>query len=132
MALEGADLEFSRSRLQIDPDSVRYLLATHLAQRQGPTKLGLAVSTGSANLETELQLRVMPTALLEGRLEEEAGTNRPMARVRVTDQEGRFFPPEEARSGLILKVQSPETGQDRRALVLRREEFSGSGCLPAP
>ena len=123
VALEGADLEFSRSRLQIDSDSVRYLLATHLAQRQGPTKLGLAVSTGSANLETELQLRVMPTALLEGRLEEEAGTNRPMARVRVTDQEGRFFPPEEARSGLILKVQSPETGQDAERWFYAEKSF---------
>ncbi len=123
VAVEGSALEFSRSRLQIDPDSVRYLLATHLAQRQGPTKLGLTVSTGTANLETELQLRVTPTALLEGRLEEAAGTNRPMARVRVTDEEGRFFPPEEAPSGLILKVQSPETGQEAERWFYAEKSF---------
>ena len=111
LSLESSDVELSPGKLEVEPGLNRYLLASFLPSIVGLSGLDLSISGGSRRLDTRLEIQVEATAVLEGVLTEEKGLNAPLARVRVTDGAGRYFPPHEARSGLIIRVLWPHTGQ---------------------
>ncbi|MFN7996406.1 MAG: CehA/McbA family metallohydrolase [Bryobacteraceae bacterium] len=105
VTLQYTNVQGDPFELKIEPDSSRYL-SVFVEPGEAPAWSG-AIRFSSATASGELSLKgvVEPTAVLHGILGCAAGDeNPPIARVRVTDKDGRYCPPEEQRSGLVRMV----------------------------
>ena len=83
----------------------------------------IRIAGQEASLAADLEFEACKTGILEGVLVEESGRDLPIARVRVTDSQGVYYPPETHRYGLILKLHGPEYGQTAERWFYKEGKF---------
>ena len=123
LTLSSGELSFSSRQLKVASGSVRHLLATLEAKDAGNVTATIRIAGQEASLEADLEVEARRTGILEGVLVEKLGRDLPIARVRVTDSEGVYCPPETHRYGLILKMFGPEHGQTAQRWFYGEGEF---------
>lgn len=104
------------SQLEIQSGHTRYLHGTvNPGSDKGDTEVKIRFTTGTAFRDLLVKAHVEKTVLFEGLLvAEESDSEPPIARVRITDQQGRYFAPEAQPSGLIRMVTDGQTTRGER------------------
>jgi hypothetical protein len=102
--LQPSNVILDRHELRIDPGATRYLYVSAEADEPGGWTGSVRFSTAETSAELRLGAEVKPTAVLRGILECAESTDPPIARIRVTDEQGTYFPPEEQKSGLVRMI----------------------------
>jgi hypothetical protein len=88
--------------LKIDPGASRYLLGEVYSEEKGKGTFKIKFTSGKKPQDLVVETNVEETAILDGLLvADERDPERPMARIRIVDSHGRYFPPEVEPSGLI-------------------------------
>ena len=103
LSLPAADLELA-------PGARRHLLAALERENTGRSSFKLAVAGAAEPVSREVAVETLATGVLAGSLVE-ADRSKTSARVRVTDINGGYRPPESHRYGLILKMHGPQHNQ---------------------
>ncbi|PYV10739.1 MAG: hypothetical protein DMG07_20535 [Acidobacteria bacterium] len=110
MTLSSTELAFEPDRVDVASGQTRYLVGTLEAQKPGGARIGLRIAAGGGLVhDGSVRVAVQETGWLVATVTE--GDARAIARVRVTDSSGRYWPPEEHNDGLILKMHGPEHDQ---------------------
>jgi len=113
--IASRDLHVPLAEATVEAHSSRYLLASITPQEAGKREISATFTTDECAREFLAMAEVVETALLEGvLLTEPPETEPPIARVRVTDLEGRYFPPEFQPSGIIRMPAAPNDSRAER------------------
>ncbi len=122
MRLVSPEIGVPDAETPIGPGSARYLVGSVHPVEKGDWEARIKLSTEAASRELAIKAIVKETAILEGLLISDGGEAQPpIARVRVTDSQGRYFPPDEQVSGLIRIV--PETNPVAERWVYAEGKF---------
>ena len=103
LSLRSSGLRLEADRLELAPSATRHLLARIDSSETGEGAACLSVTSEGMSATWRLPFRVAESSLLEGRLVESEGGAPTIARIRVTDAEGRHRALLEARYGLVLR-----------------------------
>jgi hypothetical protein len=109
VTLSSTAVAFEPARVDVASGETRYLVGVFEGQKPGAARIGLRIAVGEMVHEESVQVAVRETAWLMATVTE--GNARTTARVRVTDSSGRYWPPDEHKDGLILKMHGPEHDQ---------------------
>jgi hypothetical protein len=125
----SAEITVSRTEVNLEPGSTRYVLGSVLPAERGNFEAKIRFFTDAASRELVINASVAETAILEGLLtfEEENGEP-PVARIRVTDVQGRYFHPYEQVSGLVRMIPDAEPTRAERWVYA---EGKFRVCVPA-
>ncbi len=110
--VEAAGL-ITPQRIDVAPDAVRYASGILKQDRVGESTVKLSAAYRDSPVHRTIAVEAAPTGILELSLVNERGSAS-AARVRVTDKDGRYLPPENHTYGLILKMFGPEHDQIAR------------------
>ena len=111
----SAEITVSRTKVSLEPGSTRYVLGSVFFAGRGNFEAKIRFFTDAASRELVINANVAETAILEGLLafEEEDGEP-PIARIRVTDLQGRYFHPGEQVSGLVRMIPDADPAKAER------------------
>jgi hypothetical protein len=101
--------------LKVDPGASRYVLGEAYSEGKGEGAIKIMFISGQKSRDVIIETTVEETAILDGLLvAHERDPERPMARIRIVDSHGRYFPPEVEPSGLIrMLTDGPKTRAER-------------------
>ena len=108
-------LQFPFTALTLAPEANRYVLGSASFEEKGDWAIKVSFKTDKAARAHVVPAKVDETVVLHGLLiASEQDTAPPMARVRVTDATGRYFPPEVEPSGVIRMPSDARTTRAER------------------
>jgi hypothetical protein len=111
----SGEVSFPVARLEIQPGYTRYLRGTVNPRDGGDSEIKIRFTTDSGVRDLIVKANVEKTIILEGLLVADATDQEPpIARVRVTNDQGKYFPPEAQPSGLIRIIGQGHTTRGER------------------
>ena len=111
----SAEISFPIVRLEIQPGQTRYLRGTVNPRDEGDSEIKISFTTDTGLRDLIVKANVEKTIILEGLLVADATDQEsPIARVRVTNDQGKYFPPEAQPSGLIRIITQGRTTRGER------------------
>lgn len=103
------------TELKVGPGSTRYLLGSISPEETRDRAIKISFTSDKGSRELVVAANVEETAVLEGLLVADAqDAEPPIARVRVTDDQGRYRAPEAQPSGLIRTITEAHTVRAER------------------
>jgi hypothetical protein len=113
---ESREISLPISQLETLPGHTRFLRGTvNPKNEEGDIEIKMRFATGTEFQDLSVKAHVEKTVLFEGLLvAEEKDSEPPIARVRITDHQGRYFAPEAHPSGLIRMVTEGQTTRGER------------------
>jgi len=113
--IASPEIRIPITELIVAPRSSRYLLGSISPPEKGDREIKVGFTTDQGSRELVVAAKVGETVLLEGLLvTDEPEAEPPIARIRVTDVQGRYFPPEAQPSGLIRMPLMPNATKAER------------------
>ncbi len=120
--MECDEISLPVARLQVKPHSSRYVLASVNRQSKGKCVIKITFTTERVSRDFTIAADVAETAILRGVLvADEQDVESPMARIRVTDLGGRYFPPEVQPSGIVRMLTDDHITRAERWVYADRE-----------
>ena len=109
------EINIPLAALTVGPGSTRYMVGSVTPEDKGDWSIKVKFTTDKGSRDLVVAANVEETAILEGLLvKDEQDAEPPIARVRVTDNQGRYCSPEVQPSGLIrMKTEAQTTRAER-------------------